>query len=41
MMGHASLSSTQVYTNTSLAELKKQYKKAHPRADRKEEDDNK
>ena len=41
LLGHSSLASTQVYTNTSLAELKKQYKKAHPRADRKEEDDNK
>ena len=41
LLGHSSLASTPVYTNTSLAELKKQYKKAHPRADRKEEDDNK
>ena len=32
LLGHSSLASTQVYTNTSLAELKKQYKKAHPRA---------
>ena len=40
LLGHSSLASTQVYTNTSLAELKKQYKKAHPRADRREEDDN-
>ncbi|AVM50177.1 tyrosine-type recombinase/integrase [Capnocytophaga sp. oral taxon 878] len=31
LLGHSSLSSTQVYTNTSLVELKKQYKKAHPR----------
>lgn len=32
LLGHSSLAATQVYTNTSLAELKKQYKKAHPRA---------
>lgn len=31
LLGHASLSSTQVYTQTSLAELKKTYKNAHPR----------
>ena len=33
LLGHSSLSSTQVYTNTSLVELKKQYKKAHPRGE--------
>ncbi|GET44822.1 tyrosine-type recombinase/integrase [Capnocytophaga felis] len=32
LLGHSSLAATQVYTNTSLAELKKQYGKAHPRA---------
>ncbi|MDO4229959.1 MAG: tyrosine-type recombinase/integrase, partial [Capnocytophaga sp.] len=32
LLGHSSLAATQVYTNSSLAELKKQYKKAHPRA---------
>lgn len=32
LLGHSSLAATQVYTNSSLAELKKQYSKAHPRA---------
>lgn len=32
LLGHSSLAATQVYTATSLAELKKQYEKAHPRA---------
>jgi len=32
MLGHASLSSTQVYTHISIERLKKAYKKAHPKA---------
>jgi integrase/recombinase XerC len=31
LLGHASLASTQVYTSSSLAELKNVYKNAHPR----------
>lgn len=32
LLGHASLSSTEVYTHVALKELKQMYKKAHPRA---------
>jgi integrase/recombinase XerC len=31
LLGHSSLASTQVYTHSSLAELKKIYGSAHPR----------
>ena len=33
MLGHSSLAATQVYTHTTIEELKKAYKLAHPRAD--------
>ncbi|MBC7493393.1 MAG: tyrosine-type recombinase/integrase [Flavobacterium sp.] len=32
LLGHASLASTQVYTHSSMAELKKVYSNAHPRS---------
>jgi len=32
LLGHSSLASTQVYTHSSLAELKKVYENAHPRS---------
>lgn len=32
LLGHSSLASTEVYTHTSVEELKKIYEKAHPRA---------
>lgn len=32
LLGHSSLASTEIYTHTSVAELKKIYEKAHPRA---------
>lgn len=34
LMGHASLSTTQIYTHNTAEELKKAYNKAHPRADK-------
>lgn len=38
LLGHSSLSSTQIYTQTSLVELKKVYKNAHPRFKDKSDD---
>ena len=35
LLGHASLASTQVYTNSSLSELKNVYNRAHPRSSSK------
>ena len=32
LMGHESVSTTQIYTHTTFEELKKAYSKAHPRA---------
>jgi integrase/recombinase XerC len=31
LLGHSSLAATQVYTHSSIAELKKVYQAAHPR----------
>ena len=33
MMGHASLSTTQIYTHLSLKNISKAYRQAHPRAE--------
>lgn len=38
LMGHASLSSTQVYTHVSMEKMQKTYFNAHPRAIKKDED---
>lgn len=35
LMGHSSLASTQIYTNSSLKELKKMYNHTHPRSIKK------
>jgi integrase/recombinase XerC len=35
LLGHSSLASTQVYTHNSLDQLKKVYKQAHPRSNKK------
>ncbi|MEE8424703.1 MAG: site-specific tyrosine recombinase/integron integrase [Elusimicrobiota bacterium] len=36
MLGHKSLTTTQIYTHTTLAQLRKVYSKAHPRASERE-----
>lgn len=38
-LGHTSLSTTQIYTHISFAEMKKAYSSAHPRMKRRQDDD--
>ena len=38
-LGHSSLSTTQIYTHVSFAEMKKAYENSHPRARRRKADD--
>jgi len=35
LLGHASLAATQVYTHSSMQQIKAVYKNAHPRGDKK------
>ena len=37
LLGHSSLASTQVYTHSSLDQIKKVYNKAHPRSDKNQD----
>tara|TARA_R110001632_G_scaffold218358_1_gene347539 strand:+ start:4685 stop:5584 length:900 start_codon:yes stop_codon:yes gene_type:complete len=37
LLGHSSLASTQVYTHNSLGQIKKVYKQAHPRSNKKQD----
>jgi integrase/recombinase XerC len=32
LLGHSSLAATQIYTHTTIEQLKKVHKKAHPKA---------
>ncbi len=35
LLGHANLAATQVYTHTTFEQVKREYRKAHPRAKRR------